>query len=202
MSLGQYIKEQRLSRGLSQWELARLSGLGRSHLSRLELDDYEHSSAETFLALARALKVHPNDLYQAAGYVKKTRFRRGPPRAARKILAGLEIAQPAVVPVATEEQTGVGDVNQTACWAFPNNGSKKIRAFRVQGFSLKPQIREGDVIFVDPEKAPSSGNVILYYEGDRVRLTRHQVSEGNNGEVSGAARHVCGVVVGVSKKLA
>lgn len=199
MSLGQYIKEHRLSRGLSQWELARLSGLGRSHLSRLELDDYEHSSAETFLALARALKVHPNDLYQAAGYVKTSRSRRGPSKAAQQILAGLEIAQPTVVPVTTEEEAEVGEVNQTACWAFPNNGSKKIRAFLVKGFSLKPQIREGDVIFVDPEKTPSSGNVILCYEGDKIRLIRHQVGEGNG--VSSVARHVCGVVVGVSTKL-
>lgn len=198
MSLGQYIREQRLSRGLSQWELARLSGLGRSHLSRLELDDYEHSSAETFLALARALKVHPNDLYQAAGYVKNTRFRRGPSRAARKMLAELEIAQPEVMPVVTEEELIVGDVNRTACWAFPNNGSRKTRAYLVRGFSLKPQIREGDVIFVDPEKTPSSGNVILCYEDDKIRLIRHQVGEDSNGE---ASRHVCGVVVGVSKKL-
>jgi transcriptional regulator with XRE-family HTH domain len=201
MSLGQFIKEQRLSRGLSQWELARLSGLGRSHLSRLELDDYKHPSAETFLALATALKVHPNDLYQAAGYVKNTRFRRGPPRALRRILAELEIAQPAIVPVATEIHTRVADVNQNACWAFPNNGSKRIRAFLVQGFSLKPQIKEGDVIFVDPEKTPSSGNVILCYEGDKVRLARHLVGKSNNGDMPGADCHICGVVVGVSKKL-
>lgn len=185
---------------MSQWELARLSGLGRSHLSRLELDDYEHPSAETFLALAKALKVRPNDLYQAAGYVKNTKFRRGPPRAVQKILAELEITQPAVIPVGAGITTEVADVNQNACWAFPNNGSKNIRAFLVQGFNLKPQIKEGDVIFVDPEKTPSSGNVILCYEGDTVCLARHQVSKGN-GNTPSADRHICGVVVGVSKKL-
>ncbi len=77
MSLGEYIKSIRHRRGLSQLELSRLSGLTRSHLSRLELDDIEDPSAETFLSLAKALKVHPNDLYQAAGYIEEnTRFRR------------------------------------------------------------------------------------------------------------------------------
>ena len=77
MSLGEYIKTVRRRRGLSQWELSRLSGLTRSHLSRLELNDIDDPSAETFLSLARALKIHPNDLYQAAGYIEENaRFRR------------------------------------------------------------------------------------------------------------------------------
>lgn len=202
MSLGQYIREQRLSRGLSQWELARLTGLGRSHLSRLELDDYERPSAETFLSLAKGLKVHPNDLYQAAGYVRNSKFRRGPPREVRKILAALEVSEPVVVPVATEIYTGVSDLNLNACWAFPNNGSKNIKAFLVKGFSLKSQIREGDVIFVDPGKSSSPGNVVLCYEGDKVSLARHPVGKGDNGDMPDANCHIWGVVVGVSKKLA
>jgi len=200
MSLGQYIREQRLTRGLTQWEMARLSGLGRSHLSRLERDDYEHPSAETFLALARALKIHPNCLYEAAGYVKKTGFRSGPPTGARRMPAELEVVQPAVVPLVTETPTGVVDSSQTACWAFPGIGSEKTRAFMVRGFSLKPEIMEGDVIFVDPEKTPSSGNIILFSEAGRVKVARHRVSR--EGSRPQANRHVHGVVVGVSKKLA
>ena len=68
MSLGQFIRSARRSRGLSQWELAQISGLGRSYISRLELDDYEYPSAKTFLALSKALRVTVNDLYEAAGY--------------------------------------------------------------------------------------------------------------------------------------
>ncbi len=202
MSLGRYIKEQRLSRGLSQWELARLSGLGRSHLSRLELDDYDHPSAETFLALARALKVHPNHLYQAAGYVDKTRFRSSLPKGARKILAQLEISEPAVVPVAAPSPTAVAEADQSACWAFPNNGSGKVMAFLVRGFSLKPKIMEGDIIFVDPGKAPAAGSVVLCYDGDQIRLARHRAGRGHQEDRTGADCRICGVVIGVSKKLA
>ena len=100
MSLGEYIKTVRRRRGLSQWELSRLSGLTRSHLSRLELDNFESPSAETFLSLARALKVHPNDLYQAAGYIEEnTRFRRETIRNADEAFADLEKLALLPVPV-------------------------------------------------------------------------------------------------------
>jgi transcriptional regulator with XRE-family HTH domain len=69
MSLGKYIREARQNRGLSQWELSYLSGLSRSHISRLELDDYDYPSAKTFLSLAKSLRVNVSDLYEAAGYV-------------------------------------------------------------------------------------------------------------------------------------
>src|SRR5512137_825540 len=100
MSLGEYIKTIRHRRGLSQWELSRLSGLTRSHLSRLELDDFENPSAETFLSLARALKVHPNDLYQAAGYIEENaRFRRSLARTPEEALAEVESVAFKPVPV-------------------------------------------------------------------------------------------------------
>ncbi len=67
-SLGNFIRGARQNRGLSQWELSYLSGLSRSHISRLELDDYDYPSAKTFLALAKSLRVTVNDLYEAAGY--------------------------------------------------------------------------------------------------------------------------------------
>ena len=72
MSLGKFVRETRQHRGLSQWELSYLSGLSRSHISRLELDDYDYPSAKTFLVLAKALKVRVNDLYDAAGYDEET----------------------------------------------------------------------------------------------------------------------------------
>ncbi len=201
MSLGKYIKEVRLSRGLSQWELSRLSGLGRSHISRLELDDYQHPSAETFLALAKALKVHPNELYEAAGYEGSSRFRRGPPETAEQALAKLEIITPISVPVVSRINLRKPDVVQYAPWGHSDNGSQNVKGLLVRGFSLEPEVREGDVIFIDSEMTPSPGNIVLCYQDEEVRLVRRD-NASSDGESAHGDCHVYGVVIGINRKLA
>jgi len=204
MSLGKYIKAVRHRRGISQWELSRLSGLTRSHISRLELDDYENPKAETFLSLARALKVHPNELYQAAGYIgEHTRFRKGPPKTLDEAVAGLEV-QSVNIPVTadiTKIKSGVLDVGQYATWGFSENSNEDIKGLLVRGFSLEPEIKEGDVIFVNTKVKPASGNIVLCYKGGSVNLTRY-----HNANISGEAAEnegqVYGTVIGINRRLA
>jgi transcriptional regulator with XRE-family HTH domain len=204
MSLGKYIKAVRLNRGLSQWELSRLSGLGRSHISRLELDDYDNPTAETFLSLARALKVHPNELYEAAGYIEENaRFRRGPPKTLDEAVAGLEI-QSVDIPVTadvTRLNTGVFDVGQYATWGLSSNGSDNVKGLLVRGFSLEPDIREGDVIFINPETKPSAGNIVLCYQGEKIHLIRYHNTPAQEENADNAC-HVYGTVIGINRRLA
>ena len=200
MSLGKHIKDLRMQRGLSQWELSRLSGLSRSHLSRLELDSYDRSSAKTFLALARALKVQPKDLYQAAGYIESKRG----PRTSTKTgdeLASLNAVKLAVVPVVTQINSEVSDVVDYACWGFSKEIGKNIIGLLVNGFHLKPDINEGDVIIIDRDKMPSDGNIVLCSRNGEASLIRY--SEGCSLNWNGnSSFHLQGVVIGVNKKLA
>jgi transcriptional regulator with XRE-family HTH domain len=200
MSLGKYIKAVRRRRGISQWELSKLSGLTRSHISRLELDDYENPTAETFLALAKALKVHPNELYEAAGYLEENaRFRKGPPKTVDEAVAGLEIKS-ANIPVTadvTKLITGDLDLQQYITWGLSNNG-EKIKGLLVRGFSLEPEIKEGDVIFVDAEAKPSTGNIVLCWQGEKVNLVRFKGSRTTDK----ALYHVYGTVIGINRRLA
>lgn len=55
------LKEHRNRRGLSQEELAKLSGISRDAIARLETTDRRPRSS-TVDKLARALKVKPQDL--------------------------------------------------------------------------------------------------------------------------------------------
>ncbi len=206
MSLGKYIKAVRRRRGLSQWELSRLSGLTRSHISRLELDDYENPTAETFLTLAKALKVHPNELYQAAGYIEEnSRFRRGPPRTLAESIAGLEV-QSVTIPFTTDAarlNSGVFDVGQYASWGLSKNGSQNIKGLLVRGFSLEPDIREGDVIFIDPDTAPVEGNIVLCYQGEQIRLVRyHNTGTSTQPSPTPGDVQVYGTVIGINRRLA
>jgi len=198
MSLGKHIREVRLQRGLTQFELSKLTGLTRSHLSRLELDDYHRPSAETFLALANGLKVNPRELYEAAGYVVNTKSRRSPPKVAENdALEQLENVRLIPVPVLAGINTEEGDVIGYACWGLSKSGNKNVIGLLAEGFCLEPDIKDGDVIIVDTEKEPSPGNIVVRYNGDRIALARHDVSETADGDW-----HLYGVVVGINRRLA
>lgn len=198
MSLGKYIKAVRHRRNISQWELSKLSGLTRSHISRLELDNFEDPKAETFLALARALKVHPNELYAAAGYLEeKSRFHRGPPKTLEEAVAGLE-TQSIDIPVTADASrliTGVLDVGQFATWGLSNNGNENIKGLLVRGFSLEPDIKEGDVIFIDTKLQPGLGNIVVHYDKGNISLLRFHDGACEMQE------QVFGTVIGINRRL-
>jgi hypothetical protein len=132
----------------------------------LELDAFENPKVDTFLLLAKALKVHPNELYQAAGYIEEGgKFRKGPPKTLDEAVAGVEI-QFVNIPVTDDVKqlaNGVSDLEQYASWGFSDGSGRNIKGLLVHGFSLDPEIREGDIIFVCPDILPVPGNVVLCY---------------------------------------
>lgn len=200
MSLGEYIKTIRHRRGLSQWELSRLSGLTRSHLSRLELDDIEYPSAETFLSLARALKIHPNDLYQAAGYIEENaRFRRDSAKTPEEAFSELETIPVQPVLVLAKINSKASDVVQYSQWELSQGENSKIIGLLAKGFSFEPDVKEGDIIFINREQQPAPGNMVFCYHEEKVMLTRYSSQYGGN-EHSSDGFHVYGVVIGINRK--
>jgi transcriptional regulator with XRE-family HTH domain len=199
MSLGEYIKTVRRRRGLSQWELSRLSGLTRSHLSRLELDNFESPSAETFLSLAKALKVHPNDLYQAAGYIEENaRFRRETVRNADEAFEELEKLALFPVPVLQGSTSELADSMQSR-FSASADGKPQIVGFYARGFSLEPEVVEGDIILVDRERKPAQDNIVLGFLENRMQLLRYQLKLIDFGGIDDLVR-IFGVVVGINRK--
>jgi transcriptional regulator with XRE-family HTH domain len=67
-TLGEYIRERRVSRGYSIYDAADLSGLHPSYWSKLETGQYEAPSPKHLQVIARALGVNIEDLYSLAGY--------------------------------------------------------------------------------------------------------------------------------------
>jgi transcriptional regulator with XRE-family HTH domain len=73
-SLGEYIKQRRVERGLSYADAAELSGLHLSYWSKLEAGKYEAPAPKHLMAIARALKVDFENLYSLAGYESPDRL--------------------------------------------------------------------------------------------------------------------------------
>jgi len=105
---------------------------------RIRLDDYENPTAETFLTLAKALKVHPNELYQAAGYLEEhTHFSKGPAKTLEENIAGIEIQESVNIPVVDDVAQlnyEVSDVGQYATWGFPGIEKENVRGLLVRNF--------------------------------------------------------------------
>jgi transcriptional regulator with XRE-family HTH domain len=67
-SLGEYIRDRRLARGLSLNEAAEASRLHLSYWSKLENGKYEAPSPKHLQVIARTIGVDIEDIYSLAGY--------------------------------------------------------------------------------------------------------------------------------------
>jgi len=65
-SFGMWLQQQREKLGISQAELARLAGLNRAVVNKME-NNATKPEAETLLATSRALKLPPETVFRAAG---------------------------------------------------------------------------------------------------------------------------------------
>lgn len=67
MTLGKKIKELRKLKHWRQIDVANKTGLKRSHIARIERDDYNNWEVETIKRLALGFEIHPHVLLAASG---------------------------------------------------------------------------------------------------------------------------------------
>ena len=72
MKFNEYLKSLRKNKKLTQIELANLSGVSKSHVSRIEIDDNSVPKPDTLRKLAPALGVTYEHLMYKAGYYEGT----------------------------------------------------------------------------------------------------------------------------------
>jgi transcriptional regulator with XRE-family HTH domain len=71
ISLGEFISKVRREKKLTQEDLASVSGLARSYISRLEDNQFKSPSAMVLIKLAKGLGVSHETIFQVAGYTPK-----------------------------------------------------------------------------------------------------------------------------------
>ncbi len=67
MTLGKKIKELRKLKRWRQQDVADKTGLKRSHIARIEHDDYDNWELDTIVRLAKGFEIHPHVLLVATG---------------------------------------------------------------------------------------------------------------------------------------
>lgn len=164
MGLAQKLKELRLERDWTQEEVAKRSGLGRRTVSYWEKKDRKRLPANIVLRFARAYNVKPEELYQAAGYIKETKIPYHP-ETPEEILDRLKLATPQSIPVYPWEAFPfhAGDGVEPVEYVYrarPKTVHKNIEAYIVHGNCLEPKINDGDVIVVDRDSAIDNGDIV------------------------------------------
>lgn len=71
MTFGDYVKNLRTGRKLSQRELAEVSGISNAEISRIETGDRKKPSPATLKAIAPYLGVTYQEIMQKAGYIEE-----------------------------------------------------------------------------------------------------------------------------------
>ncbi|MBA7472478.1 hypothetical protein ES707_07805 [subsurface metagenome] len=165
MALSQKLKELRAGRNWTQQELARLSGVSRQSISYYEQQDRERPTADILLSLARAFNIKPEELYQAAGYIKDTTGIATRPETHEEILDRLRLATPQSIPVYPWEAFPfhAGDGVEPLEYVYRprhKSTSRYVEAYIVHGNCLEPKVNDGDVIIVDLQGSIDNGDIV------------------------------------------
>lgn len=172
--LGDYVKETRSKRGLSQAELAKLSDLSASFICRIEKSDYKSVTVASLNKLARALKVPINDLSnflldkgQKDDLLKKTPY---------EIMNELSLSLPAIVPVYADLTS-----KQILEYAFVprelvSNGGREMKLIGIKssGLVYDDVVHNGDIIICGKDVPPSPGDLCLRMEGDQMVIAPYK----------------------------
>jgi len=164
MTLAQKLKDSRLQRSWTQLDVAKRSGLDRSYISYLEQPGKSgRPSAEALLKLAHAFNIKPEELYQAAGYIKETKGTTPRLETPEEILDRLKLATPVSIPIYTDYPFHAGDPVEPIDFVYrarPKLANKNIEGYVVHGKCLEPHVNNGDIIVVDREGEIDNGDII------------------------------------------
>ena len=174
--LKQKIRELRAERDWTQAELAKRSGLDRGYIANLEgSKSIRRPSADALLKLARAFNIKPEELYEAAGYIKEFEDVKPHPDTPEEILDKLKLATPISIPVYTDYPFHAGDPVEPVDFIYrarPKIANKNIEGYLVHGKCLEPQINSGDIVIVDREGEMNNGDIIACLLGNEVHIAR------------------------------
>lgn len=175
--LGEYVKETRSKRGLSQAELAKLADLSPSFICRIEKGDYKSVTLASLNKFSRALKVSVNELSNLVlekkskeDLLKKTPY---------EIISELSLSLPAVVPVYAG-----ADSRQIVEYVFvPRelaiDGGREMKLIGIKSSDLEygNVVHKGDIIICGKDMQPSPGDLCLKMEGEQMIIAPYNKKE-------------------------
>jgi transcriptional regulator with XRE-family HTH domain len=148
--VGRNISAIRESRGLGVSELARLAGLHKSGMSRIE-GGTQTPSLEVLQKIAKALSVDPYVLLMANGNVENI-----PAVVCRVVFLGWDFVYDWI-------KTGLQNFDLSLLEYLPMDKVVSPKSFvvTVVGDSMAPTYLDGDTVVIDPEVQPRPGDCVV-----------------------------------------
>ena len=182
MKRNERFRAARLHSGLSQSELGRRVGLKQPFISELEQDPTK--STTKMVEYAMECGVNPVWLATGRGQMITLADEIG----TYNVEPGPERTND--VPVISWTQAGDWEPTndpyapgEAEEW-LPNvgRGGPHTYALRVRGASMEPEVRDGEIIFVDPERMPRHKDLVVARLANSDRTTFKQYVEDENGD--------------------
>jgi transcriptional regulator with XRE-family HTH domain len=163
MNLGEFVKEEREKRGLTQRELGKLAGFTGSFISRIESGKFKGDSAETLASLAAALRIKPEILYNLLYGNKLKYVALSIPKTPDEIVRELNASLPACIPV-------YDSPNKKEITTYVYIPKVLIGGGKVQGIVSKSDfegiIKIGDILLCSHSTKASIGDLVICQENN------------------------------------
>lgn len=199
VELGRYVRQERVRRGLTQEQVGQAVGVAHSYVSKIEGGRGGDLGAEIKRNLAALLAT-------SAEHLDALLYDRPPPRA---VSAGPLLPQAIPIMGYASAGPGGGSVDDWVYLPPLEARGRSVRAFRVTGECMQPEINPGDVVIVDHDAQPRDGDLVLVWHEDQQLVKRfyrrnsHVELRPNVGEpitLASQDARIQGVVFGVHKR--
>lgn len=153
MSISNRIKERRKSLGMTQEQLAKKIGVSQNAIHKLE--DGTTKKPRNILELSRVLGCQPDWL----------QYGNGSPQVLAHVDPGPEIV--GLYPLITWQQaaawTNIRDLDSSELEFYPCPAPASNEGFilKIQGVSMEPKFKDGDLIFVDSQTQWRHGSYVV-----------------------------------------
>lgn len=180
-SLAARLKTFRQGKGLTKYRLAKLSGISETYLYRLELGEIKNPRRDTLQKLAQGLNI---TLAQLIGETSPW-----------ETWELVEQSLKAYVPVYGEIGETMAPIDYIV--TTRTETPPTLRAYRIEGLYLEPEVLPGDTIIVDTALTPTDGDLVVAILEGQPMIKRYILQEWQ--ELVDVSVH--GVVTDLQRKL-
>jgi len=195
-SIAARLKALREMKGLTKYRLAKITGVSETYIYRIERGSIANPRRDTLQKLALGLEIPVAKLIGDPGPLDTWQL--------------VEQSLKAYIPVYAEVAAGmegVEPVDYVAC-TRARAAPETLRAYRISGLCLEPEIRPGDTVIVDTALAPASGDLVVVLVEGRASIKRYREDahggrwlEDNEGQYQPDGARIHGVVMEYVRKL-
>lgn len=160
----------------TQNELAKRSGVDRGALASIETGKAKNPTTINLLKLARAFNIRPEELYQAAGYIKEAEvsYPYQQQMTSGQIVEQLTLTLPVSIPVYAVYPFDPGKWTEPIAYIHRDRdkAKKSLEGYLIHGGMslLDPVIIDGDIIIMDKEGEIHNGDIIICLFENKLQL--------------------------------